>query len=320
MENPERVRAAPASVAVSRSPGADWAAILAGAALAAAAGLIFNTFGAAIGLSTVSAEAGEGSFTLWMIVTAVWIVVSLVAAYMAGGYVAGRMRRRSDDITDDEATVRDGLHGLVVWALGTLVTAWIAVGAVGMVAQTAGNMVGAVAETAGTALTAGVEAAGSAVAGIDDVSVGWINDSLGRANPSATGAAEDGIDRTELLRQSASILTNVAGTGSISDEDRQFLAAATAQITGLSVAEAEARVDDAVASAMQLRTQAEELAATAEAEVREAAERARIAAILTAFGIAAATLAAAAASVAGGVYGGHHRDEGRMFAGLGFRR
>ena len=43
---------------------------------------------------------------------------SLVASYLAGGYIAGRMRRRVESATDDEVTARDGINGLVVGASG----------------------------------------------------------------------------------------------------------------------------------------------------------------------------------------------------------
>ena len=118
----------------------DWAAIIGGAVVAAAIAGLFTTFGAALGLATISPEPGKGSFDFWVIVTAIWVVVSLVASYLAGGYVAGRMRRRVDGADADEVTARDGINGLVVWALGMLLTAWMAAGVIGGL----GSIVGAV--------------------------------------------------------------------------------------------------------------------------------------------------------------------------------
>jgi hypothetical protein len=326
MENPANVGYAPSPVETVRVPGVDWAAILAGAVLAAAVGLVLNAFGAALGLSTISAERGEGSVNVWLIVTAFWMLVTMILTYMAGGYVAGRMRRRGDGLTADEVNVRDGVHGLVVWALGTIAMAWIALSLLGSVAATVGNVAGAAVQGAGTALASGVEAAGQAVAGQassgEDGSspMNWISDRLTRPSASAFGPAEGGIDPAELTRQSAAILAEVAATGEISEEDRSFLTAATVRVSGVTPEVAEARTEAAVTAAQALRAEAESAAATAEATARAAAETARKSAILTAFLVAAASLASAAAAVAGAVHGGHHRDENRFFAGLGFRR
>ena len=317
--------AVPAGVAVSH---VDWAAILAGAVVAAAVAALFMTFGATLGLSTISAERGEGSFDAWIVVTALWLAVTLAASYMAGGYVAGRMRRRTHDADADEVAARDGITGLVVWALGMLVTAWMAAGALGTAATTAGNVAGGAAQAAGAALGGAAQGLGNAVP--DDATqtaVGWIGDTLGRpmlaetpASPGAAPAAPSPAeDMAELSRQSASILANTARTGEIAEADRAWLVAATARITGLPQAEAEARVEEAVASAQEVRAEAVRLAEEAEAAARDAAETARIGAILTAFILTAAALVAGAAAIAGAVRGGRHRDEGRLFGGFSYR-
>lgn len=320
MENPSNISETLASDMV-RTPGVDWASILAGAVLAAAVGLVLNAFGAALGLGTISPYGEESAFSLWVIVTAFWMIVSMILTYMAGGYVAGRMRRRGVGLTDDEVNVRDGVHGLVVWALGTIAMAWIAVSVLGSVAATVGTVTGAVVEGAGSVVATGVEAAGQALSGQDDdTTLGAIGDRLNRPSPAAFGSLDGGVDPAELSRQSATILAEVARTGEISDDDRAYLAATAARVTGVTPDVAEARTDAAITAAQALRASAESAAATAKAEAQAVAETARRGAILTAFLVAAATLASAAAAVAGGVYGGHHRDENRFFAGLGFRR
>jgi len=47
--------------------------------------------------------------------------IGLQASVMGGGYIAGRMRRRVDAATADEVAVRDGIHGLTVWAVAILI-------------------------------------------------------------------------------------------------------------------------------------------------------------------------------------------------------
>lgn len=319
--------AAPETVVVAtpRSAGIDWPAILAGAVIAAALGVLFHIFGFALGLSSVAVGDGRNSFDVWIIVTSLWTVVTMVLTYMTGGYIAARMRRRGEGFSDEEVSIRDGVHGLVVWGLGTLAMVWILVGLLGAAGQTAGTVAGAAVEGAGTVLASGAKAAGNAISATatspdqDKAAIGWIGDTLSRPGPAAFGPPEGGIDPAELTRQSGAILANVARTGEISDEDRSFLTAATVRVTGVTPTEAEARTEAAVTAAQSLRAEAQTLAATAEAEAIRVAETARKSAILTAFLVAATSLAAAAASVAGAVHGGHHRDANRFFRGLGYR-
>lgn len=347
----ERTEAMTAATAPRRElPGSyiDWPAVLGGTVVASAAAAIFTAFGAALGLTTISAEPGEGSFNVWLAVTAVWIVLSLVLSYLAGGYVAGRMRRRLDDAGPDEVAARDAVNGLVVWGLGMLVATWMTAGvvggaasAVGTAATAAGSAAGGIAQAAGSVVGGAAQGVGQAVAAAVPDNAGeeafsYINDTLMR--PVLSGMRQsDGMttpgtpaqDDAELARQTGVILGNVLRTGEISDDERAFLTAATAQRTGLSQAEVEARVNQAVEGVQKARAEAERIAtetrAEAErlvAEAREqaikAAETARITTILTAFLLASAALVAAAAAVAGGVRGGRHRDEGRFYGGFSY--
>lgn len=316
MENPTVVTATPLS-----TTGIDWKAILAGAVLAAGIGIVLNAFGAALGLGTISVADPERSLTLWLVVSGFWMVVTVVLTYMAGGYVAGRMRRRGDGVPDDETSVRDGVHGLVVWALGMIAMAWMAASFFGAAATTVGSVAKATADAAGSTLAAGVETVGQAVAGQEDtVLLGPIGDRLSRPDPASLTATGTDIDQAQLTRQSASVLADVARTGEIGDDDRTFLTAAAIRLSGVTPEVAEARTEAAIAAAQELRAKAESAAASAKAEALAAAEATRKGAIMTAFLLAAASLAAAAAAVAGGVYGGAHRDENRFFSGLAFRR
>lgn len=64
-----------------------------------------------------------GTFAL--ILVGLFAFLAMVAVYALGGYVAGRMRRRSST-SEDEVEARDGIHGLTVWALGMLLTGFVA--------------------------------------------------------------------------------------------------------------------------------------------------------------------------------------------------
>ena len=83
------------AVGTGSRPHVDWASILAGAAIAAGASVVFTGFTAAIGLGSVSAEPGEGLGTFALILVGLFAFASMVAVYGLGGYVSGRMRRRT---------------------------------------------------------------------------------------------------------------------------------------------------------------------------------------------------------------------------------
>ena len=317
----EAMTAAAAPVHEAAGSYVDWSAILAGAAIAAAIATLAAAFGAALGLSAVSAEPGEGSGTLAMVLGAVWSVVALVASYGTGGYVAGRMRRRVDQATADEVSVRDGLNGLAVWAVGILLTAMVLTNA-------AGTVVAAVGSAASTAATAVGSAAGGLAQGAmsaagamlpEDAGSGamsFMTDTLLRPGPTPlTGASP-----ADVTRQAGGILANLAATGEISDADRAYLETSVAAQTGLAPAEVTARVDAAIASARKLSADAAASVEEAKATAIAVAETARVSTVLSAFLITAASLVAAAAATAAAVRGGVHRDEGRAYAGLTHRR
>jgi hypothetical protein len=321
MERTEELTSQSAPLVALQGSYMDWAAILAGAATAAAIATLSATFGAAIGLSAVSLEPGEGSVTLAMILGAVWLVVTLVASYASGGYIAGRMRRRVDQAKADEVSVHDGLNGLAVWAVGTLV-------GVMMLANAAGN----VATAAGSAASTAVTAAGSAVGGMAEgalnaagaalpedagsTAMSFVTDTVLRTTPNATTPAQPG----ETSRQTAAIFGNYLATGEISDADRAYLEGAVAAETGLTPAEVSTRVDAGMTVIDEQRAQAAQLAEEAMQQAIDIAETARISAVLTAFLLTAAALVAAAAACVAAVRGGLHRDEGKVFAGFAYRR
>ena len=313
----------------------DWPAIFAGSVVAVAIGLLLATFGAALGLSAITLDGTDDSSTLELILTGLWLVLTLVAAYLAGGYIAGRMRRRVEAADKDEVTARDGINGLVVWGLGTIVTAMLVANVVSFTATTAGNVaagagqaVGAVTQAAGTAvggLASGVANAAGAVVpnDVQNDPTDFLSNQLLRPAQVDPTAAEP----AELAQQTASIVANAYRTGEVSDADRAYLASAVAARTDLTQPQAEARVDQVITDAQDARQQAADAIETAKAEAAqlaeeakataiEAARKARNAAILTAFALAAAALIAAASAMAGAVHGGRDRDAGRIFAGL----
>jgi hypothetical protein len=268
------VAAPPAHVAY-----VDWPPILAGAFVAVAISTVMTTFGAAIGLSATSPISGSNlSGTAWIIATAIWVLWIAVSSFVAGAYLAGRMRRRIHDASEHESDVRDGAHGLVVWAIGALLLGYLA-------ASSITGLTKSVASAAGAGATAAI---GVAANPIDDA----VN-RITRAGPSTNPASDN-------FRQDVSgILTASAASGSISDEDKAYLSAQIAARTGLSPQDASKRVDDAMAAMNAAKEKA-----------KQAAEAARKIGVLVAFLTAASLAVSAAAAWWAATMGGKHRDEG----------
>lgn len=334
MERTEAVTSASAPDRVLSGSYVDLPAVLGGAILAAAAAGVFTSFGGALGFSSLSAEPGQSSLTLWLVISVIWLALTTVLSFAVGGYVTGRLHRRLDNSAADEVTARDGLNGLIVWGLGMLVVGWIAAGIIGGAAQVAGGAIsaagsvaGGAVQAAGAALSGAAQGVGAAAGDQDNGgAMSYLTDTLLR--PSIQGAqqangqispAQPAADPAELSRQVGVVMGNVLKTGEISEEDKTFLINATAQKTGQSPADVEAKVNDAVKKVQDMRAEAAKMADEAKAKAIAAAETARKAGIVSAFIAAAVALAAAAGALIGGIMGGRHRDEGRIFGGLSYR-
>ena len=134
--------------ALASSGYVDWAAILAGTVVALAVSVVLFTFGSAIGLSMVSFEPRDGASLFWLaIVSGLWFIWVAVTSFGAGGYMAGRLRRPAPGASVDEIEVRDGSHGLLVWATGALLGAILAASGVTGAIGAAGRATGTVAQT-----------------------------------------------------------------------------------------------------------------------------------------------------------------------------
>ena len=101
-------------------PAIRWGAVLAGVAVGISVQLVLTLLGIASGLSMTSVQQGEAPGTGAMI----WAGISMLLAALIGAYVAGRMsglKRKTDGI----------LHGVVSWAVTTLLFVVLATSAGG---------------------------------------------------------------------------------------------------------------------------------------------------------------------------------------------
>jgi hypothetical protein len=108
----------------SSASAVEWAAIFGGAVAAIGVTIILLTLGPGLGLTTVS----PWSFTnpspvAFGTVAAIWLIVTQWLASAFGGYLSGRLRKKWVGIRTDEVLFRDTAHGLLAWALATLLMA-----------------------------------------------------------------------------------------------------------------------------------------------------------------------------------------------------
>jgi len=119
----EAVRVPEQSVESSAS-AVEWAAIVGGALGAVGISIILFTLGSGLGLSTVSPWSWSNpSPTTFGVVAAIWLIVTQWLASGLGGYLTGRLRTKWVGIRTDEVLFRDTAHGLLAWALATLLMA-----------------------------------------------------------------------------------------------------------------------------------------------------------------------------------------------------
>jgi hypothetical protein len=200
-----------------------WGPAIAGALIAAAVGLVLDAFGAALGLAVSStAPTWRDSSAALQVLSGLYLVLVAMAAFGAGGYVAGRMRRPLAG-TVEEVEFRDGTLGLVVWAIAVFLTAlttWAT-------AQSLSRL--------GTPSSATQSVAGENLIAYD-------LDRLFRAE-----RRPQNTNIQYVRSEAARILLTSAGHTGITADDRNYLVALTSAETGLSVPDAVRRVDSIMA-------------------------------------------------------------------------
>jgi hypothetical protein len=99
----------------------EWGAIIAGAVLASAISLVLLQFGSVVGIANADSLRNDVDITAIRLLTAgIFVLVIQILASICGGYIAGRMRTPVMGSSEHEREVRDGMHGLLVWATGTV--------------------------------------------------------------------------------------------------------------------------------------------------------------------------------------------------------
>jgi hypothetical protein len=320
-----------------------WGAIIAGALCAAAISFVLFTFGSAIGLSAISPWPTTGlSPTAALVIAALWAAIVQVVGFASGGYVAGRVRNSWGGVVAHERRFRDGMHGLIVWAVGLLVGAAFVASAAGGLIRTGAQATATLAAGTIGGLAAGPMARGPMMADAPrgatpaDYAFDYLlRPSTAAAVPPAGAPAQAATPpaaATPAENAPAQISPPAAAVGSGAGQaqpmiwrlsNAQELQPSVVRVfaDGLQAGTLPARDRTYLASLVSMRTglsQAEaekrvdeafQEAKEAEVKARAAADKARKASLIAAF-LAAATLAiGCAAACAGATAGGRHRDE-----------
>ena len=221
-----------------------WPAVIAGTVVAAATSLILLTVGSGIGLASVSPWPGSGASDRTLtVMTAIWLLVVQWLASGLGGYLTGRLRSRWVSTHTHEVFFRDTAHGLLMWALATVL------GTV-LLASAVSSAIGTGVHAAGAVTASGIGATSSA--NPYDV------DALFRSSrPDANAPASN------VSAEATRILGKALTAGNMSAADRSYLAQLIAARTGLSQEEAQRRVDAVTTEAREAADAARKASSTA---------------------------------------------------------
>ncbi|HTZ66046.1 MAG TPA: hypothetical protein VMB83_01010 [Roseiarcus sp.] len=248
--------------AEDESSAVSWAAVIAGAFAASAFSLILVTLGAGIGLVSVSPwSSNNPSVTTFGALAAAWFIAVQLFACGVGGYLAGRLRTKWARAHTDEVYFRDTAHGLLVWAVGAVISAALLALAASSAVSGAAHLAGAATEAVGQAAGAASGQAAGQAASLDDPTA-YFADMLWRSDHPPQG------DQGSAQAEAARILARALYSGDLPAPDKTYLAQLVAGGTGMSQPDAQKRVDDVFNQAKSAKAQAADKA-------KQAAEAAR---------------------------------------------
>lgn len=272
----------PAPINSQAKAAVSWPAIFAGAFVAAGVSLILLALGSGLGFASISPWANHGiSATAFTVTAAIWLLVTQWIAAGLGGYIAGRLRTRWVGTQVHEVFFRDTAHGLITWAVATVL---IAASVTTSVASLLGGGVRSVSDAAAQG------AVSAALSPSNDYGL----DRLFRSTASAESSRGGGNIKVEA----AHIIANAAAIGNMPDSDRAYLTELVAERTGVSQTEAQRRVDVVVAAAVE-----------AQAKAKAEADRAKKAAAEASTYVALSLLVGAFIACVAAALGGRLRDE-----------
>jgi hypothetical protein len=278
---------------IDTASGVSWPAVIAGAFVASAFSLALVALGAGLGLVSVSPwSSNNPSVTTFTVLAAAWFIAVQLFASGVGGYLAGRLRTRWARVHTDEVFFRDTAHGLLVWAVGAVITAALIASAASSAVSGAAHLAGAATQAVGSATG---QAAGQAASAMGDPT-SYFSDMLWRSDHPAQG------DQAAATAEADRIFTRALYNGDLPAADKTYLAQLVASRTGLSQPDAEKRVTDVFDQAKAAKQQAADKA-------KAAADAARKTGVYVALWAFISLLVGAFSASYMATVGGRQRDE-----------
>jgi len=247
-----------------------WGAVLAGVTTALVTQLLLNMLGVGLGASALDIGRGaDNSGTAFSIGAGLWWALSGIIAAFVGGMTAGRLAGAAKGDTAR-------WHGLVTWALSTLMIIYLLTSAVGGILGGAFNVLGGAVSGVGKAAAATASGAASVTDG----------DALAKearqlVDPNGAQTVQDSV--------ASYIRASISGDNAGAQRAKQEAVTGLARTANISPAEAQTRIEQAQARARQTFE-------TAKAKATEAADAARkgvaTASILAAIALGLGALAA----------------------------
>jgi hypothetical protein len=263
--------AASTRVASVVAADSNWSGIIAGAICASALAFVLHAFAGAVGISLSStAPTWRDSSAVLVLLSGLYLVLVALASYSFGAYVAARLRTPTAN-PPEAVEFRDGVDGLLVWALATLLTGLIALAIV----QAAPRLTSSSHDSAQIS-----DAAGENILAYD-------LDRLFRSERRPQGS-EAGINYARA--EAARILLMASSHSGVPADDRSYLAKLVSNVTGAAPPDAQRRVDQAIVQA------------------KDSISRVRRTGVILGFMVGAAALLGAAAAWYVACATGRHRD------------
>ncbi len=261
-----------------------WGAIFAGAVTALVTQVVVNLVGVGVGLASVGPTAADNPAASTVSLGAgLWFVASGIVASLVGGAIAGRLSGKP-------LPGAAALHGLVSWAVTTLVVLYLltsaATGLVGGTLGTvsgalggAGNLVGGTLQTAAQAAAPSLAKVSNPLDGIEQT----VRQQAAGQDPQAA--------RDAAVAAVRAVLT---GDPAQKEQAKTRAADALAKAQGIAPDQAKAQIDD-------YQKQYEQAVATAKKQAEEAAKTAKSVATQGALYAAIALILGAIAAFIGGL-------------------
>lgn len=260
-----------------------WGAIFAGAVTALVTQVVVNLVGVGVGLASVGTGSADNPAAATLSLGAgLWFVASGIVASLAGGAIAGRLSGKT-------LPGAAALHGLVSWAVTTLVVLYLltsaATGLVGGTLGTvsgalggAGNLVGGTVQTAAQAAAPSLSKIQNPLEGVEQT----VREQAAGQDPQAA--------RDAAVAAVRAVLT---GDPAQKEQAKTRAADALAKAQGIAPDQAKAQIEE-------YQKQYEQAVATAKQKAEAAAATAKSAATQGAFYAALALILGALAAFLGG--------------------